>query len=1443
MANRFDKFKSQSQPAGNRFAQFLEPTDSDTQEGRGVTGVVKDLAVSAGAGASSLVNTAGNIYGVATGDYDNPLTRSGTAGREYFNENKSPQLQELESNRTARIEAADGEWNKARVALWETIKSPTLWSSFLAEQAPMLLPVGAAGRVAGAAAGRAVSGRVSREAAEQIAQKAGTAGGVATGAAMHGSESGASAYDELMQLPDELWEGNDELQALMNDGLDYDSAKQALAERYARNAAGQAGAVSVLTNAIPGARILERRLAGGRLTGSRVGNAARGFAGETLQEGAEEGSGAAISNLAVSQVDPDQEITEGLGEAAGMGAAAGPFGAIAGATSPLQNQDGAEPEQAGVDQAEPNSGQSQEQPDLTIRETRKTATADEMASFAQRRRVELEQKEALTEADTAELEFLQDAGTDVAKIATGYNVTLNQPEAVEQPGVEPVQEAPQPQPSVTDVEPQAGEVQVQNAAPDVAPETISTEPVVPEPVPAVSDPEIPTETLTQEPSEAEPVRLEQPKDIETTVLQNRDRSSQKSVNQMLEIASNPDYDRVGFSRLFSDGAPVVEPGADIPENNMGVTDKATTANGRKIDIQYAVVEADQLLPSNRADGTVVPGYQEGMEGLSRAIAGNGRVAGLQRAFEVGTAGQYVESMAADEKLHGIPGDVIRQMKKPVLVRIMPKEQVTANIGDESNTRTTAELSPSEQARTDARRVDANGIQFTDDGEITTESVTKFIMAMPTSEQGNLMDGNQPGKKAYERINNLLFRQAFDSDELLRLQADAVDEEVRNIMSALRLASTRLARLRGTGVYDIRSIVEEAAEVAITAKRNGQSLSSYIQQQDMGRSPETQPILEMMAENIRSAKRIGEHLSSLADLFYNESQRADEDMFGPVEKRSRDQLFGETYGSNTENNQEDTGDTIRPEPDETGDERSESYRGSPGSAEETAPVAASNAEESEFSLTTQTEESAKQSEIEAAEREKSQQKAKQQDQDRAEADAERDDFRLSGSSAPSDIATSYGQNDLLASTRAVSKPIEQAASEVDQSPTDAQKEAGNYKKGHTTIQGLNITIENPKGSTRSGTDPNGNDWSITMQSHYGYIKRTKGADGEHVDVFVGPDTESDQVFVIDQVDQNGSFDEHKVMIGFSNQGEAISNYKSNYQKGWKVGPVTQMTIDDFKTWLRDADNSKPVAKPGSTETPAQRRSRVKSEKAAAAKDRVRNFLGASEGDTIIPSMDIGYSKAGESYVVESISGKGEVRVARADTGSRTQWSPSEIIVAQKAGITFEVVEAAATGNATSAEKSSSYGANNKLVSKDRADELRRRLKDKLKNQLNSGIDPEMLAMGAELAAFHIEAGARKFSDFAKAIADDLGVSPSDLKRYLRSWYNGARDMMEDSDLDVSGMDSPDLVREQLNTITGETNNVERPAADPKQDSQDGQQRSDEANSLNERRGQGLSLIHI
>lgn len=149
-----------------------------------------------------------------------------------------------------------------------------------------------------------------------------------------------------------------------------------------------------------------------------------------------------------------------------------------------------------------------------------------------------------------------------------------------------------------------------------------------------------------------------------------------------------------------------------------------------------------------------------------------------------------------------------------------------------------------------------------------------------------------------------------------------------------------------------------------------------------------------------------------------------------------------------------------------------------------------------------------------------------------------------------------------------KRISEARNAVEPNPSDAQKSYGNYRKGHVTIQGLPITIEYVRGGTRCGKDKDGNVWSVTMAHDYGYIKRTESeADGDHVDVFVGPHPESEIVFVVDQVKESGRFDEHKALIGFTNEKEARQGYLDNYAANWNgLGAIKSMRMPEFKKWI-------------------------------------------------------------------------------------------------------------------------------------------------------------------------------------------------------------------------------------------------------------------------------------
>jgi len=159
-------------------------------------------------------------------------------------------------------------------------------------------------------------------------------------------------------------------------------------------------------------------------------------------------------------------------------------------------------------------------------------------------------------------------------------------------------------------------------------------------------------------------------------------------------------------------------------------------------------------------------------------------------------------------------------------------------------------------------------------------------------------------------------------------------------------------------------------------------------------------------------------------------------------------------------------------------------------------------------------------------------------------------------------------------------VAEAEQMTETNPTDGQKESGNYKKGHVKVDGFDISIEQPKGSVRSGVDADGKAWSQEMHNTYGYIRGTEGVDGDHIDVFLSDhlDGWNGNVYVVDQVNKDRSFDEHKVMYGFNSEQEARDAYLSNYEEGWTgLGNITGVSREEFKKWVDSSHRkNKPFA---------------------------------------------------------------------------------------------------------------------------------------------------------------------------------------------------------------------------------------------------------------------------
>ena len=429
----------------------------------------------------------------------------------------------------------------------------------------------------------------------------------------------------------------------------------------------------------------------------------------------------------------------------------------------------------------------------------------------------------------------------------------------------------------------------------------------------------------------------------------------------------------------------------------------------------------------------------------------------------------------------------------------------------------------------------------------------------------------------------------------------------------------------------------------------------------------------------------------------------------------------------------------------------------------------------------------------------------------------------------DKARNFAESILNVNKDTTQQAIENARKEVDTNPTEAQKEAGNYKKGHVTVDGYNITIENPKGSERKGTDKDGKTWSVTMNNDYGYIRGTEGVDGDHIDVFLSDAPESGNVYVVDQINEDGTFDEHKVMYGFDTRADAEEAYLANYSAGWKgLGNITEVTKEQFKKWIESSHRkTKPFAEYKSMITPK-------------APDEVNGY---KKGDKVMyngktamihdfeydgrPVLDTGlapvvYTVADWENISPDISpitdnfgkrlinksGNKTIAITNYDGAKGTvqmlinekeenlssieavnmlrndEWTEVSTVEERQnqkkkpSGMQQVSVEGLfndlkTKGTARFAdniiEETPAYGSQNKVVSTARYEELKKRMRNKL-NNLNVGYDPEIIAIGAEMAAYHIEAGARTFIDFAKRMITDMG---DEIRPYLKSIYSSAR----------------------------------------------------------------------
>lgn len=361
----------------------------------------------------------------------------------------------------------------------------------------------------------------------------------------------------------------------------------------------------------------------------------------------------------------------------------------------------------------------------------------------------------------------------------------------------------------------------------------------------------PTPQRTQQaPIQPEPTTQTQPiqptqvgDTVDGQVLQNRDRGTADSVVQMQQIAAHPDYDRLKGGDSLGEGAPIVD--GVGPHVALGDRITTTAVDGSKYEVQYAVVEADEVVTSHLADGTVVAEFNDASYSGPRAIAGNGRIAGIKEAYHKGSASEYRQKLEADAKNKGIDPEEVRKMKSPVLVRVIDKKQATTKLVDLSNQSGVRALNSVEQAMTDANRIDLDAIEFDAQGRVTAGAVRSFVLQMPEQERGSLLLGDlsTPSDMGRRRYEGALIAKAYGDRGLVNWYLNSnADARLKSLI--LKLAP-HVYKLDGLGALDFRSDLLEALRI-VGGRDATNTMRSASDQGQLFSSPESQLLARAFA---------------------------------------------------------------------------------------------------------------------------------------------------------------------------------------------------------------------------------------------------------------------------------------------------------------------------------------------------------------------------------------------------------------------------------------------------------------------------------------------------------------------------------------------------------------------------------------------------------------------
>ncbi|WP_462189306.1 hypothetical protein [Acinetobacter baumannii] len=622
----------------------------------------------------------------------------------------------------------------------------------------------------------------------------------------------------------------------------------------------------------------------------------------------------------------------------------------------------------------------------------------------------------------------------------------------------------------------------------------------------------------------------------------------------------------------------------------GRTNNVKTAKGQKISTVFALVDIDQVIASHTATGAENPNYPQELQPRDRSRessqawvqktandldpeslgrsgradtgapitgddlvveSGNGRTMAIKLAYDRGSADEYKQWLIDEADYFGFSSEQVQAIAQPILIRIRTTEIDRAQFAIDANQDDKLSFTATERAKADAKRLDENLLALfnpSEDGDLLAVSNQKFIQGFlsklgDTEAAQYTTKDKKPTQALINRIKAAIFSKAYNDDRLLEMMADHTKPDLQNMLNALGVAAPKFIEAQAISRGNVQDISDQivdgmeqaidqrvanaiidAANTILSAKQNDQDIVEFVKQQglfeDLGEG--VAELAVFLAKNSRSSKKMSMLFKALAE--FAEKQALDSSNVG---------LFGEPEPVSVK-------DAIQYAQQVLGDDfiSVQMY--------DSLIESSSSCRSKIIRLT------------------------------REGAERFHNALKISVDLASGSDRTVMFNIDSNLKDVFLKSEIDKQAHNAATSPfnflsepTEEQKVSGDYQKGNLDIAGLRIAIENPAGSIRSGKDQEGNLWQVQMKHHYGYIEDTTGADGDELDVFIknGLEHNPETVYIIRQQNKDGTFDEHKIIIGAENLEDAKNIYLANYEENWTgFAGIKQMTMERFKESL-------------------------------------------------------------------------------------------------------------------------------------------------------------------------------------------------------------------------------------------------------------------------------------